>query len=269
MDINTGEFWNIALDWHNFLIPSIYNIEATFNKYITTTDLNSIPEQLPMCYSITGTCRHYIIIHKDYRSLFNEVSYESLPDNCKKLLLEKINQIKSKCDVSSAKKLSILTAINTSWENALSSMKEIVKEQALSHEYTLTEALFILHLKPSQSCTSNSAWSNRIKLFLKSSEYKNEDVLFYAECITGAIACVFRHNKKIPANFEFDLIYTNDLSYRFIKNVKKLMQAYKDIFIKEEKKMNSISNNKNKEERNENKIYNPWQEEEKCRLNKD
>jgi hypothetical protein len=185
------------------------------------------------------------------------------------LLLEKINQIKSKCDVSSAKKLSILTAINTSWENALSSMKEIVKEQALSHEYTLTEALFILHLKPSQSCTSNSVWSNWIKLFLKSSEYKNEDVLFYAECITGAIACVFRHNKKIPANFEFDIIYTNDLSYRFIKNVKKLMQAYKDIFIKEEKKMNSISNNKNKEERNENKIYNPWQEEEKYRLNKD
>ena len=59
------------------------------------------------------------------------------------------------------------------------------------------------------------------------------------------------------------------LSWRFIKNAKKLMQAYKDYFIREQNGMNTINNNKKEIERSKKKTYNFLQEEEKCKLKQD
>ena len=123
--------------------------------------------------------------------------------------------------------------------------------------------MFILHLNPSQSC-----FNNLIDYF-KKSNYEDKNVLFYAECLTGALARVLKYEKKIPDNFEFDLLQTNDLSWRFIRNAKKLMQAYKDYFIREQNGMNTINNNKKEIERSKKKTYNFLQEEEKCKLKQD
>ena len=270
MDKNTYNFGiiNLSSNCKPFFIPSKYNTILDTYEYIKMIQSNLQLNDLPTWYSILCRCRTRVIIGKCYLSLFNEVSYESLPDNCKKLLSGNIEELRSKCDIKSAQKLSVLTAINTSWDDILSSMKTITDGKALSHRYTLTEALFILHLKPSKSCNSNSVLSNLRKLFQKSNEYKDEDVLFYAECITGALACVLKHDKKIPSDFKFDVIQTSDSSWRFMKNAKKLMQAYKDNFIKEQNKMNII-NNKNKEENNKKKVYNILQDEEKIKLKQD
>ena len=266
IDKNTGSFVNSALDWGIFNVPKKYNIILSgFHKYITTTDLNSISEQLPTWYPIIGYCRLSFILNESYYSLLKGISYESLPDNCKKLLLRNIKELnEKKCDIKVAQKLSVLTAINTSWEDTLSSMKTITEGKALSHRYTLTEALFILHLKPSKPLIN---YLNPIN-YLKRNNYENKDVLFYAECITGALACVLKHDKKIPTDFEFDLIQTSDSSWRFMKNAKKLMQAYKDTFTKEQNKMNII-NNKSKEEDNKEKVYNVLQDEERIKLKQD
>ena len=244
-----------------FSIPRKCNTFISIPKYIEGINSFLLSNELPVWYLNFLLCRSFFVIQKNYWSIFNKTSYENLSGNCKKLLNGNIEELKSKCDIKVAKKLSLLTAINTSWEDALSSIKEIVGKQALSHKYTLTEALFILHLKPSQSCTSTSIWSNWSKLFQKDNEYKEEDVLFYAECLTGALARVLKYEKKIPDNFEFDLLQTNDLSWRFIRNAKKLMQAYKDYFIREQNRMNRINNNnKNKIERGKKKTYNFLQE---------
>ena len=245
------------------------NISISYTEYMKMIDFNLASKKLFKWYYILNLCRSFYVLDKNYYTLFDEISYERLPDNCKKLLSENITELREKCDVSGAQKLSLLTAINVSWEDVLSVMKEIALVGALSHKYTLTEALFILHLKPSQSCTSTSIWSNWSKLFQKDNEYKEEDVLFYAECLTGALARVLKYEKKIPDNFEFDLLQTNDLSWRFIKNAKKLMQAYKDYFIREQNRMNRINNNKDKIERGKKKTYNLLQEEEKCKLKQD
>ena len=245
------------------------NISISYCEYIRIINSSFNSEELFKWYYISDLCKSFFVLDKNYCVLFDEVSYESLPNSCKKLLSGNIEELKSKCDIKSAQKLSVLIAINTSWDDILSSMKEIVdKDEPLSHDYKLTEALFILHLKPSKSCNSNSVLSNLRKLFQKSNEYKDEDVLFYAECITGALACVLKHDKKIPSDFKFDVIQTSDSSWRFMKNAKKLMQAYKDNFIKEQNKMNII-NNKNKEENNKKKVYNILQDEEKIKLKQD
>lgn len=267
MDKNTWNFGtiNLPLNCAPFTIPQKCNTFISIPKYIENISSLSLSNELPVWYLNLLLCRSFFVIQKNYWSLFNTTSYESLPGNCKKLLNGNIEKLKSKCDIKSAQKLSVLTAINTSWEDALSAMKEIALGGALSHKYTLTEALFIIHLKPSQECTNNSVLNNLQKWFLtnrENNEYKEEDVLFYAECITGALACVLKHEGKIPSNFEFDILQTSDLEWHFLRNVKKLMQAYKDNFINEQKRMNKIDTNKKK-------VHNYLQEEEKCKLKQD
>ena len=235
MDKNTCNFSTIRLSLNcaPFSIPSKYNTILSTSEYIRMIQSNLLSNELSVWYYIFCCCRSHVIIEKNYWALSNKISYERLPDNCKKLLNGNIKELRRKCDIKVAKKLSLLTAINTSWEDTLSSINEIVEEKALFHDYTLTEALFIIHLKPSQSCTSTSIWSNWSKLFQKDNEYKEEDVLFYAECLTGALSRVLKHDGKIPSDFEFEILPTDDAKGYFLRNVKKLMQAYKDNFIKE------------------------------------
>jgi len=280
-----------ALNWPTFNIPEEYNISSGFHEYIMKTNLDSISEQLPLWYSILGYCKLFFILNESYSSFLSDISYDNLPIKCKKLLSRNINALKNKCNMQIVKKLSVLTAINTSWKDALSSIKEILKKDTplsydyklkdipLSHDYDLTEALFILHLKPSQSCI------NSLFNYFKGNNYKDKDVLFYAECITGALACVLKYEGRIPNDFKFDLkkddnnsikddneesnlVKNNNKVEYFIKNAKKLMQAYKDNFIEEQNKINII-NNKNIKENNKNKVYNLLQDEEKTKLKQD
>ena len=220
-------------------------------------DFNLASKKLFKWYYILDLCRSFYVLDKNYYTLFDEISYESLPDKCKKLLSRNINELKKKCDIPIAEKLSLLTTINVSWEDVLSVMKEIALVGALSHKYTLTEALFILHLKP----------SNIFGRFFQNNAGKS--LLFYAKCITGALACVLKHEGKIPSDFEFEILPTDDANGYFLRNVKKLMQAYKDNFIREQNRMNRINNNKNKIERSKKKTYNLLQQEEKCKLKQD
>ena len=264
MDKSIGAFWieNSILKLSN--LPNNYNKLVSFPRHIKTTDFKSVPNELSRWYFSIGLCKSFLILHETICTLHDEISYEELPNECKKLLSRNIKELKNKCNVQVAQKLSLLTSIDVSWEDTLSSMKTITEGKALSHRYTLTEALFILHLKPSKPLIN---YLNPIN-YLKRNNYENKDVLFYAECITGALACVLKHDKKIPTDFEFDLIQTSDSSWRFMKNVKKLMLAYKNNFIKEQNEMNII-NNKSKKENNKNTAYNLLQDEEKIKLKQD
>ncbi|MBQ9441004.1 MAG: hypothetical protein IJU54_01160 [Alphaproteobacteria bacterium] len=85
---------------------------------------------------------------------------------------------------------------------------------ALSHKYNLTEALFILHLNPIHPSLFRRVFYNN--------KYEN-DMMFYAKCITGAIACILRFEKKIPEDFNFDIIPGDNVKQCFIRNVSKLI----------------------------------------------
>lgn len=116
----------------------------------------------------------------------------------------------------------MITVIDVSWKDAKSSMKAISSNGSLSHKYTLTEALFILHLKPSTIC--NDIWYT---LFQKN-KYEDDNILFYAKCLTGALGCVLKYEKRVASDFTFELLQTDDTKTCFIRNIKKLMQEYKD-----------------------------------------
>ena len=154
--------------------------------------------------------------------------------------------MKKKCDIPIAEKLSLLTAINPSYEEALSSMREINKDGSLSYNYTLTEAIFILHLNPSQSCT------NYIMSFFRKNNYEDKNVLFYARCLIGALACVLKHDGKIPADFEFDLLQTGNEKSYFLTSVKRLMQTYMKYLIN---KQNAVNNRPHRIETNKKQVY--------------
>ena len=258
MNKNTCNFSTIRLSSNcaPFSIPSKYNTILSTSEYIRMIQSNLLSNELSVWYYIFCCCRSHVIIEKNYWALSNKISYERLPDNCKKLLSENITELRRKCDTKVAQKLSLLTAINVWWKDALSSIKEIVGKQALSHKHTLTEALFILHLKP----------SSILSVFRQNNE--GEDVLFYANCLTGALACVLKHEGKIPSDFEFEILPTDDAKGYFLRNVKKLMQAYTGYlyFISGE---NTINNRKDKIERSKKKVHNLLQEEEKCKLKQD
>jgi hypothetical protein len=215
---------------------------------------------LPTWYYILCHCRTHVIIGKNYWSLFDEISYESLPDKCKKLLSRNINELKKKCDISVAEKLSLLTAINPSCEEALSSMREINKNGSLSYNYTLTEAIFILHLNPSQSYT------NYIMSFFRRNNYEDKNVLFYARCVMGALACVLKHDGIIPVDFEFDLLQTGDEKSYFLKSVKRLMQAYMKYLINEQ---NAVNNRTHRIDKNNKQVYNNSQVGNNSKLKQD
>ena len=130
---NTGAFLRdeCLLKISNF--PNKYSALINFPEHITTIDLNSTYiDDTSTWYFTLGLCRSFVIMHEFTCILFDKILYERLPDKCKKLLNGNIKELKKKCDIKIAQELSLLTAINTSWNNALSAMKEIVGKRALS-----------------------------------------------------------------------------------------------------------------------------------------
>ena len=224
MNRNTCQFWDLHLKWPYFILPEKYNIHEWIYTYIKKIDLESISEDLPRWYSIIGKCRNMFVIHKQYPSYFNTVSYKDLPNTCKNLLSSNINllQTEQNCSLEEAQKWSLLTAIVVSWKDAYSSMKAIAESGPLTHKYKLTEAVFILHLTPTSTITG--FFGNIFQI----NKYENEEMLFYAKCLTGALACVYKHEKKIPVDFEFEILTSDNFKSSFLKNSQKLMEAYEE-----------------------------------------
>lgn len=221
MDQNTNTFWgNKSLNCSMLRFQREYDALLDFPKQIEimkARKINYVNDDnipIPIWYLTLDICKCFVIIHKNYGTAFDNVSYESLPDNCKKLLASNIDILANKCDLVSAQKLSLLTAINAQLDDALCAMKKIASRGALSHEYTLTEALFILHLNPTHP--------NVFRRVFYNDEYE-KDMMFYAKCITGAIACILRFEKKIPDDFNFDIIPGDNVKQCFIRNVSKLI----------------------------------------------
>ncbi len=226
MNQNTKTFWgNKSLDCSMFRFQREYDALLNFPKQIEIIKEKNINyvnnDNIPIWYLTLDLCKRFVITHKNYGTAFDNVSYESLPDNCKKLLSSNIEILANKCDLVSAQKLSLLTAINAQWDDALCAMKKIASRGALSHEYTLTEALFILHLNPTHP--------NVFRRVFYNDEYE-KDMMFYAKCITGAIACILKFEKEIPEDFKFDIIQGDDVKQCFIRNVSKLINEYSKKF---------------------------------------
>ena len=97
-------------------------------------------------------------------------------------------------------------------------MKSINERGALTYEYKLTEAVFILPLRPTNSIT------DFFKNIFKSDKYEDEDMLFYAKCLTGALARVLKNEKRVSSDFKFEILTSDDLKTSFMRNIKKLME---------------------------------------------
>ena len=93
-------------------------------------------------------------------------------------------------------------------------MKSINERGALTYEYKLTEAVFILPLRPTNSIT------DFFKNIFKSDKYEDEDMLFYAKCLTGALARVLKNEKTVSSDFKFEILTSDDLKTCFMRNIK-------------------------------------------------
>ena len=237
MNQYTKTFWgNKSLDYSMLRFQREYDALLNFPKQVEIIKERNINyvnnDNIPIWFLTLDLCKRYVITHKNYGATFDNVSYESLPDNCKKLLSSNIEILANKCDLVSAQKLSLLTAIDAQWDDALCAMKNIASSGALSHKYNLTEALFILHLNPTHP--------NVFRRVFYNDEYKN-DMMFYAKCITGAIACILKFEKEIPEDFNFDIIPGDDVKQCFIRNVSKLIKEYSKKFNNSNKIVNRQS----------------------------
>ena len=226
MNRNTWQLWKSHLKWPYFTLSEKYESNEWTNEWIYTKlkkiDLNSISEDLPRWYYIIGKSRNMFVAHKNYYSYFDIVSYKDLPNICKQLLSENINllQTEQNCSLEEAQKWSLLTCIVVSWKDAYSSMKTIAKEGPFTHKYNLTEAVFILHLRPKSGI--NGFFS---KIF-QGNKYEDEEMLFYSKCLTGALACVLKHEKNIPVDFKLEILASDTFKSSFLRNSQKLMEAY-------------------------------------------
>ena len=224
---NLCQCFKLHLTWPYFTLSEQYETDirtyGSIYTYIEKIDLKSISEDLPRWYYIIGKYRHMFISHKNYYSYFDIVSYKDLPNICKTLLSENINllQTKQNCSLEEAQRWSLLTAIVVSWKDAYSSLKANVEREPLSHKYTLTEAVFILHLTPKSEIIGSF-----INIF-QGNKYENEEMLFYVKCLTGALAFILKHEKKIRDDFEFEILTSDTSKSSFLRNGKKLMEAYK------------------------------------------
>lgn len=237
MNQNTKTFWgNKSLDYSMLRFQSEYDALLNFPKQVEIIKERNINyvnnDNIPIWFLTLDLCKRYVITHKNYGAAFDNVSYESLPDNCKKLLSSNIEILANKCDLVSAQKLSLLTAIDAQWDDALCAMKNITSSGALSHKYNLTEALFILHLNPTHP--------NVFRRVFYNDEYKN-DMMFYAKCITGAIACILKFENEIPEDFNFDIVPGDDVKRCFTRNVSKLIKEYSKKFNNSNKIVNNQS----------------------------
>lgn len=90
----------------------------------------------------------------------------------------------------------------------------------LTHKYNLTEAVFILHLRPISGIIG--FFSN----IFQGNKYEDEEMLFYSKCLTGALSCILKHEKKIPVDFNFEILTSDTFKSSFLRNSQKLMEAY-------------------------------------------
>lgn len=220
-DRNVYYLKDLDVTWPYFTLPEEYKVKIWVYEYVKTTNLNSLSENLPMWYSILGKCRCMFVAHKNYVSYFKNIIFKDLPDTCKLLLSENIKEFQKKnfTSIEEAQKWSLLTTIVVSWKNAYSAMKSINERGALTYEYKLTEAVFILHLRPINSITGF------LSNIFNSDKYEDEDMLFYAKCLTGALACVLKNDKRVSSDFKFEIFTSDDLKTSFMRNIKRLMEV--------------------------------------------
>ena len=203
-----------SLDYSPVGNYSFSNSLTDFKKAI------SLDSDISHWYNALGIFRSLIIDYKDYNILYDKISYENLPYFCKNLLISSIKEIidKSKLDITNAQKISLLTVFKLSWDDAISSLKEIESNGGNSHEYTFEESLFILHLKTYKP--------NFLIRYFKSQEIE-DDMIFYAKCLTAAISCVLKKEGKIPLELKLDLSIKDNKMF-FIKNADILIDTYLD-----------------------------------------
>lgn len=198
---------------------------SPFGKYIFKSSLGDFKKGLLMTsdiskwYRLLGLFRSLITYHKDYEILYDKISYEKLPDFCKTLISESVNEISRQCnlDMINSQKISLLTPFKISWDDAISSIRKIESIRGSFLEYSLEEALFILHIKTYKPNFLISFFSSQVE----------EDMLYYAKCLIAAIYCVLKNEGKIPLEFKLDLSI-NDNKLCFIKNADILIEQYLD-----------------------------------------
>jgi hypothetical protein len=138
---------------------------------------------------------------------------------CREALKSSVNDIqKYRVLPDLAEKLSLLIVFEVPWRLAVTALRELCKEGAFSHEYTLEEALFVVHMCPRRS---------RVDTFLdfwQKSKYE-DDIVFYMKCLAGAMARVLKEEGKVrDFSFDIDISFTN--KQLVVHNVKKLLAAY-------------------------------------------
>lgn len=212
-----------SLDYSPFGAYSFGNVLTYYKRGIL---LNS---DISKWYTALGIFRSLITVHKDYELLYDKIKYENLPNFCKNLLSSSISELINKCnlDIKDAQNISLLTPFTIYWDDAISSMKQIESNRGFSNEYSLEEALFILHIKTYKP--------NFLICFFRGQEIE-DDMIFYAKCLIIAIYCVLKNENKIPLEFKLDLT-SNDNKLCFIKNADILIDAYVDEIQKMKKKL--------------------------------
>jgi hypothetical protein len=139
---------------------------------------------------------------------------------CWKILKEEVEDLQRIYNAESvvAKKLSLLSVFKLPWKSSVNLLGRLCKDGGFSHEYSLEEALFVLHMCPQRSFSDT---------FCCIFTGKNDDgIVLYASCLAGAMAKVLKEEGKM-GDFSFDI--NTSISTRkklVIHNVKKLLTEY-------------------------------------------
>lgn len=224
--------WNTLSDrnyygevWKDNGLSAAYNIGVNrydFKKLVEgiSSSWTSSGKSFLRLYSLIGFSRSITVLHLKKGRFFNMISCDKISPELQKALAPYVISLQDRYSVTlrEAQKFSLITAFEVSWNDAVSLMNHICPEGAFSHEYSVEEALFIIHMKAkSPSVFEKSFWS--------STKY-NDEQLLYAKCLVGALAKVLKIEGTISGDFGFSIGTNHDPKTLLFENAIRFLSAY-------------------------------------------
>ena len=169
-------------------------------------------EDLELLLDVIGFCRVFVILSGDIELLWPRLHPFSLCD-------EVVSQLKrrvyydgdvSYAELESAYRYSLLLPSHMSWEKCIMFANLVCREGGFSHEYSLEEAIFIIHMNPLDvSPFEGSFWDVH--------KYRRDRLLLF-RCFLGGLARVLQEEGRFPADFHFSISLGGDEERLIVDN---------------------------------------------------
>ena len=191
-------------------------------RFLLTVDDRGfkVDEDVRMLFDLVGFCRAFVIFSADYKRLWPRL----LPFSLGRDVIEKLGSIDQNCgEISNVTReayfrYALCLPSKMSWSESVNYMELICPEGAFSHDYSLEEAFFLIHI----SANDVRPWE---RSFWDKSKYLREQFL-HIRCLFAGFVRILQEEERFPSDFSFTCDGMYDEASLVLDNATRFLLLY-------------------------------------------